>query len=127
MSQFRLDGRTLVAAVPFVTGNTSLATADHGLDIDAGILYLFQRENLQYLMLLRVADVQVSVSRRDAQIILICHLRRAERDEIFKWNRRIGRPLSSHSIVRSARIPPRKRAKSVITLESGRCRRSLRA
>jgi len=74
MSQFRMNCRTFVAAMPFVAWNTSLATTDDGLDIDAGILDLFQRESLQYLMFLRIADVQVSVSRRDAQIILICYL-----------------------------------------------------
>lgn len=57
MSQFRMNCRTFVAAMSFVAWDTSLATTDDGLDIDAGILDLFQREGLQYLMLLRIADV----------------------------------------------------------------------
>lgn len=89
MSQFRIDGRTFVAAVSFVTWNTSFAASDNSLDIDAGILNIIQRQSLQYLMLLRIANVQVSVSRRDAQIILIRHLSRAARDlfEIYVLTR----------------------------------------
>lgn len=80
MSQFRIDGRTFVAAVSLVTWNTSFAAPDNGLDIDTRIVNIVQRESLQYLMLLRIANVQVPVSRRDAQIILIRHLSRAARD-----------------------------------------------
>lgn len=69
-----MDSRTFVAAMTLVTWDTSLAASNNGLDINAGILDLFQREGFQYLMFLRVADVQVSVSRRDTQIILIRHL-----------------------------------------------------
>lgn len=86
MSQFRMDGRTFVAAMSLITRNTSFAISNDGLDIDTGILNLFERESFQYLMLLRVADVQVSVSRRDAQIILICYLSRAARDLKKKLN-----------------------------------------
>lgn len=63
MSQFCMDGRTFIAAMALVTWNTSLAASNNGFDINAGILDLVQREGLQYLMFLRVADVQVSVSR----------------------------------------------------------------
>lgn len=66
MGQFCMDGRTFVAAMTLVTWDTSLAASNNRLDINAGILDLFQRESFQYLMFLRVADIQVSVSRRDA-------------------------------------------------------------
>lgn len=61
-----MDGRTFVAAMALVTWDTSFAASNNGLDINTGILDLFQRESFQYLMFLRVTDVQVSVSRRDA-------------------------------------------------------------
>lgn len=86
MSQFCIDGRTFVATMALVTWDTSLAASNNGLDINAGILDLFQREGLQYLMFLRVTDVQVSVSRRDAQIVLIRHLSRTAKDgtDVFR-------------------------------------------
>lgn len=77
MSQFRMDSLAFVATMTFIARDTSLPTSNDGLDIDTGILDLFQREGLQYLVLLRIADVQVSVSRRDTQIILVCYLSRA--------------------------------------------------
>lgn len=80
MSQFCMDGRTFVAAVALVTWDTSLAASNNWLDINAWILDLFQRECFQYLMFLRVADIQVSISRRDTQIILIRHLSRTAKD-----------------------------------------------
>lgn len=60
-----MDGRTFVAAMTLVTWDASLAASNNGFDINAGILDLFQRESFQYLMFLRVADIQVSVGRRD--------------------------------------------------------------
>lgn len=80
MSQFRVDGRSFVAAMSFITRNTSFAISNDRLDIDTRILNLLEREGFQYLMLFRVANVQMPVSRRNAQIILICYLSRAATD-----------------------------------------------
>lgn len=80
MSQFRMNGWSFITAMSFITRNTSFAISNNGFDIDTRILNLFEREGFQYLMLFRVADVQMPISRRDAQIILICYLSRAITD-----------------------------------------------
>ena len=79
MSEFCLVGRSLVAAVALVAGYAPLTVAHHGLDVDARILDVRERQGAQDLVLLRVADVEVAVGRRYAQVILIGDLRCAVR------------------------------------------------
>lgn len=78
MSQFGADSWTFVAAMTFVARNASLPASNYGLDVEARMLDVLQRQSFQYLMFLRIADVQVSVRRRNAEIILVSYLSCAE-------------------------------------------------
>lgn len=63
MSQFGANSWTFIAAVTFVARNASLPASNYGLDVETRMLDVFQRQSFQYLMFLRIADVQVSVGR----------------------------------------------------------------
>ena len=85
MSQFGANSWTFVAAVTFVARNASLAAPNYRLDVEARMLDVLQRQSFQYLMFLRIADVQVSVRRRNAKIIFVSYLRCAENIKFSKF------------------------------------------
>lgn len=77
VSQFSFPCRAVIPAMALVAGDAAHSTPHHGFHVDAGIFDLVEFQGSKYLMLLRIGDVQMPVSRGYAQVVLISHLSRA--------------------------------------------------
>jgi hypothetical protein len=75
MREFGFISWSLVPAMTLVTRNAALSVPHHRFNIYSRIFDIIERECSQNLMFLRITDVELPVSRRYAEIILISDLR----------------------------------------------------